>query len=170
MSLSFIRTRRRPDARYSYCTRSTRLGASWECVKKCATLRLSKTYISNKIFPWARDWLPWKRRSFVFFAYIHFQWAHCPWSQRNLRVQKNASIAQNLSFRKLIEMRSNNYQIENMMLKSFFSIKSIRTCKSGASRNFWKIERLNKTTKTLHWTWLLFAQFFLKKQTNSHLF
>ena len=98
----------------------TRLGASRECVKKCASLRLSKTYLSNKIFPWARDWLPWKRRSSAFFAYIHFHWAHRPWSQRKLRVQMIPSVAGNLNFRKLIAMRSNvnqNWKYDALILR-----------------------------------------------------
>ena len=98
------------QARYSYCTRPTRLGASWECVKKSAALTLYQTYFPNKIFAWAKGWLPLKRRSSAFFAYIHFQCAHRCWSQRKLRAQVNPSIVENLCFRKLNEMRSNVYQ------------------------------------------------------------
>ena len=110
MSYCFIRTSGKPRARVVSWTRSFRLGASKECVKRCATLRLSKTYLSNKIFPWAKGWLPWKRRSSAFFDYIHFQWAHRPWSQRKFHVQTNLSIAENLRWRKLFAMRSNVYQ------------------------------------------------------------
>ena len=98
------------QARYSYCTRPTRLGASRECIKKCATLRLAQTKLSKKISSWAKDWLPLKHQSGAFFAYIRFQFAHCGWSQSKLRAQMNPSIVENLCFRKLNEMRSNVYQ------------------------------------------------------------
>ena len=48
-----------------------------------------------------------KRRSSAFFAYIYFKCAHRFWSQPKLRAQANPSIAENLCFRKLNEMRSN---------------------------------------------------------------
>ncbi len=78
--------------------------------KKVCNPHTSKDIYFEQNIPMSQGLVTMKRRSSIFLAHIRFHWAHRPWSQRKLRVQKNAWIAQNLSSRKLIEMRSNNNQ------------------------------------------------------------
>ena len=169
MFRSFVKTYPQPAARYVSWTRSTRLGASRECVKKSTTLRLSKTYLSKYSHEPGIGYLGSVGPLLFSHIFISIERivlglsgnSECRWIHQSLET----CISDNW-----MKWGQKIIKHENMKLKFCVVIKSFRTFKSCASGNFWKIERLNKTTKTLHSTLMLLAPYLQKKQINSHLF
>ena len=126
MSQSFIMNNRRTAARSLYCTRSTRLGALRECVKKVYNLT-TPTHISFKQHIPISQGLVTSAASVLFFL---FKYSY-PVYESLLVSAKTSSANESTNRRKPVFQKIERNEVkcfpnkENMILKSFVVIKSI---------------------------------------------